>query len=79
MNSFSKTTMQSGHRAKTVKVFPGERRIQSMSWPADSPDLNPNENLWWKLKKKKLHSKAPTCKDDLETAIEESWQQIDEE
>uniref|UniRef100_A0A672FA08 Tc1-like transposase DDE domain-containing protein n=1 Tax=Salarias fasciatus TaxID=181472 RepID=A0A672FA08_SALFA len=41
------------HRAKTVTVFLGKRRIQSMSWPANSPDLNPTENLWWKLKKKK--------------------------
>lgn len=66
------------HRAKTVKAFLGERLIQSMSWPANSPDLNPIENLWWKLKKM-VHSKAPTCKDDLATAIKESWHQIDEE
>uniref|UniRef100_A0A8B9JPA9 Transposase Tc1-like domain-containing protein n=1 Tax=Astyanax mexicanus TaxID=7994 RepID=A0A8B9JPA9_ASTMX len=33
------------HRAKTVKAFLGERHIQSMSWPANSPDLNPIENL----------------------------------
>uniref|UniRef100_A0A3B1JDA5 Tc1-like transposase DDE domain-containing protein n=1 Tax=Astyanax mexicanus TaxID=7994 RepID=A0A3B1JDA5_ASTMX len=33
------------HRAKTVKAFLGERHIQSMSWPANSPDLNPIEKL----------------------------------
>uniref|UniRef100_A0A672HJ18 Tc1-like transposase DDE domain-containing protein n=1 Tax=Salarias fasciatus TaxID=181472 RepID=A0A672HJ18_SALFA len=58
--------------------FLGERRIQSMPWPANSPDLNPIENLWWKLKKM-VRSKAPTCKDDLATAIKDSWPQIDEE
>uniref|UniRef100_A0A672IF62 Tc1-like transposase DDE domain-containing protein n=1 Tax=Salarias fasciatus TaxID=181472 RepID=A0A672IF62_SALFA len=33
------------HRAKTVKAFLGERRIQSMQMPAHSPDLNPTEDL----------------------------------
>lgn len=66
------------HRAKTVKAFLAERRIQTMPWPANSPDLNPIENLWWKLKKI-VHGKAPTCKADLATAIKESWNQIDEE
>ena len=52
------------HRAKTVKTFLEERHIRSMSWPANSPDVNPIENLWWKLKKM-VHDKAPTCKADL--------------
>ncbi len=34
------------HRAKTVKTFLEERHIRSMSWPANSPDPNPIENLW---------------------------------
>uniref|UniRef100_A0AAR2K6C9 Transposase Tc1-like domain-containing protein n=1 Tax=Pygocentrus nattereri TaxID=42514 RepID=A0AAR2K6C9_PYGNA len=55
------------HRAKTVKAFLGERHIQSMSWPANSPDLNP------------IEKNGPTCKADLATAIKESWHQIDEE
>jgi DDE superfamily endonuclease len=66
------------HRAKTVKTFLEERHIRSMSWPANSPYLNPIENLWWKLKKM-VHDKAPTCKADLATAIRESWSQIGEE
>uniref|UniRef100_A0A3B5QWB7 Tc1-like transposase DDE domain-containing protein n=1 Tax=Xiphophorus maculatus TaxID=8083 RepID=A0A3B5QWB7_XIPMA len=66
------------HRAKTVKAFLEERHIQSMSWPANSPDLNPIENLWWRLKKM-VHKKGPTSKADLATAIKESWHQIDAE
>uniref|UniRef100_A0A3B3S4R3 Tc1-like transposase DDE domain-containing protein n=1 Tax=Paramormyrops kingsleyae TaxID=1676925 RepID=A0A3B3S4R3_9TELE len=33
------------HRAKSVKTFLQERHINSMTWPANSPDLNPIENL----------------------------------
>uniref|UniRef100_A0A8C5EQQ3 Tc1-like transposase DDE domain-containing protein n=1 Tax=Gouania willdenowi TaxID=441366 RepID=A0A8C5EQQ3_GOUWI len=62
---------------KTAKTFLEERHIGSMSWPANSPDLNPTENLWWKLKKM-AHDKAPSCKADLATAIRESWNRIDE-
>ena len=65
------------HRAKSVKTFLEERHIRSMSWPANSLDLNPIENLWWKLKKM-VHDKDPTCKANLATAVRESWSQIDE-
>lgn len=41
----------SWHRAKIVKAFLQERHINSMTWPANSLDLNPIGNLWWKLKK----------------------------
>uniref|UniRef100_A0A4W6EFN8 Tc1-like transposase DDE domain-containing protein n=1 Tax=Lates calcarifer TaxID=8187 RepID=A0A4W6EFN8_LATCA len=33
------------HRAKTVNTFLEKRHIRSMSWPTNSPDLNPIENL----------------------------------
>uniref|UniRef100_A0A3Q3AU23 Tc1-like transposase DDE domain-containing protein n=1 Tax=Kryptolebias marmoratus TaxID=37003 RepID=A0A3Q3AU23_KRYMA len=62
-------------RAKTVGTFLEERHMRSMSWLANSPDLNPIKNLWWKLKKM-VHDKAPTCKTYLTTALRESWSQI---
>lgn len=66
------------HRAKKVKDFLQERSISSMTWPANSPDLNPIENLWWKLKKL-VHQKAPHCKADLLNAIRQSWNEVDTE
>lgn len=35
-----------------------------MLWSVNGPDLNPIENLWWKLKKR-VHEMGPTCKADL--------------
>uniref|UniRef100_A0A8C5D6Q3 Tc1-like transposase DDE domain-containing protein n=1 Tax=Gouania willdenowi TaxID=441366 RepID=A0A8C5D6Q3_GOUWI len=66
------------HRAKTLKTFLEERHIGSMSWPANSPDLNPIENMWRKWKKM-VHDKVPSCKADQATSIRESWSRIDEE
>uniref|UniRef100_A0A8C5DN38 Tc1-like transposase DDE domain-containing protein n=1 Tax=Gouania willdenowi TaxID=441366 RepID=A0A8C5DN38_GOUWI len=50
----------------------------SMSWLANSPDLNPIEILWWKWKKL-VHNKVSSCNADLAPAIRESWSWIDEE
>jgi len=34
------------HTAKSVKVWMDENRIQSLTWPGQSPDFNPIENIW---------------------------------
>ena len=45
--------------------------------PAQSPDLNPIENLW-ALLKKKVAKRGPTNKNALIKAIKEEWQKIPE-
>uniref|UniRef100_A0A8C5GP53 Tc1-like transposase DDE domain-containing protein n=1 Tax=Gouania willdenowi TaxID=441366 RepID=A0A8C5GP53_GOUWI len=68
----------SHHKEKTVKTFLEKRHIGSMSWPPNSPDVKPIDNLRWKLQDGAL-SWTIFFKGDLATVIRESWNRIDEE
>jgi hypothetical protein len=49
-----------------------------MEWPAQSPDMNPIENLWGFIKEK-VQELMPKNKDELKSAIRKAWYGIPKE
>uniref|UniRef100_A0A9J8DCQ8 Tc1-like transposase DDE domain-containing protein n=1 Tax=Cyprinus carpio carpio TaxID=630221 RepID=A0A9J8DCQ8_CYPCA len=63
------------HSAKTTGKWFTDHGITVLNWPANSPDLNPIENLW-DILKRKLRDARPNTLDELKAAIEASWASI---
>ncbi|KAM4526781.1 vesicle transport through interaction with t-SNAREs homolog 1A isoform 1-T1 [Fundulus diaphanus] len=63
------------HSAKTTSNWCTDHGITVLDWPANSPDLNPIENLWG-IVKKKLKDTRPNNANELKAAIEASWASI---
>ena len=62
----------------TVKEWLMERRIRSLAWPAQSPDLNAIEHVWNILKSKVQRRRPlPQNLEQLKDAIYEEWSSID--
>lgn len=65
------------HTAKIVKEWLSNQRFQTMQWPAQSPDLNPIENLWALLKKRlALYDQAPKNLSELWSRVQTEWSNI---
>ena len=69
--------MQDGalcHRSKIVKKFLEENHVTMLDWPGNSPDLNPIENLWAKMKDL-VAEKQPSNEKALNQCIKGVWVQ----
>ena len=68
------------HRARIVQHFLQQEAVQTIPWPAMSPDMNPIEHVWDFIGRK-INQCNPKCQniDELRTAILQEWQQFPQE
>ena len=63
------------HTARIVKKWFADNNVDVMQWPAQSPDLNPIENLWQIVKKSVKPAKSKN-KEELWDRIQQAWYAI---
>jgi len=67
------------HASKKTKTWKNDNEIEFLPWPAQSPDLNPIENLWDILERRiRKHRPIPTNKREFFKVLKEEWNKIDE-
>ncbi len=66
---------------KHTSIYAREWLVENdVNWwrtPAESPDLNPIENLWHELKEYMRREVKPTNKEQLVNGIQEFWKTVD--
>lgn len=68
------------HRSRSTKAWLARQQVQVLPWPANSPDLNPIENLWGILVRRiYADNKTYQTKEALSEAIQRAWEDLGQE
>ena len=68
------------HNARIVREWFESNNIETMLWPAKSPDLNVLENIWGLMTKKMYNINfKPENRDSLVNAIELLWDELSDD
>ncbi len=63
------------HTAKGTKSWFNDHGVTVLDWPANSPDLNPIDNLWGIVKRKMRDTRSNNA-DELKATVKETWASI---
>ena len=64
------------YRSKKARKWRDDHQVCRISWPSQSPDLNPMENVWAVLKANVSNYK-PTSAKELIRIIKKEWKKLD--
>jgi len=65
------------HTAKVARSFIASSNVELLPWPAQSPDINPIENLWSYIEVKiRQRDSQPSSVTQLEQWVKEEWDAV---
>ncbi|CAO4387548.1 unnamed protein product [Caenorhabditis nigoni] len=69
----------SAHKSRSTMRWFAKKHISLLDWPAHSPDMNPQENIWGHMVRKIYENgKHYSNQDELKKAIVDAWNTVDQ-